>query len=184
MGIFSFLFKRSKKRSKKPVRKSGVNTNPLRGCKNNRYRVAGISYHEKEILKLAKRNPDYKLSKAKMYKKGIDCAYKYKFHPKTVKLVPEPNNPHDPKAVKVIMDGRHIGYIKAGNCAHILNILKSGDIRRIQGEITGGPSKTLTWPCEIDERGNEQKPALSECTLETDNAMIFSASVFVDERIK
>ena len=40
-----------------------------------------------------------------------------------VELVPEPDNPHDPNAIKVIMNGQHIGYVPKEKTADIKKIL-------------------------------------------------------------
>lgn len=40
-----------------------------------------------------------------------------------VELVPEPDNKHDPNAIKVIMNGQHIGYVPKEKTADVKKIL-------------------------------------------------------------
>lgn len=62
--------------------------------------VAGISHHKKNYysLDLDQREHD-------------------------VEFVEEPTNKHDPNAVKVVVEGKHIGYIPAKHCQRIKDIL-------------------------------------------------------------
>ena len=41
----------------------------------------------------------------------------------SLELIPEPENEHDPNAIKVIVDGQHIGYVPADKCAKVKKIL-------------------------------------------------------------
>ncbi len=107
--------------------------------------VAGTSYQQAEIESLASENFDYSLSKREIgeqYSDG-DRIYKYEFLVTNVNLVPEPTNAHDSNAIKVIADNVHIGYIKAGKCAEVRNLLNSERNLSFAIEIYGGPYKTL-----------------------------------------
>jgi hypothetical protein len=66
--------------------------------------------------------------------------------------VPEPENPHDPKAIKVLVDGVHVGYIKAGSCAHIHKLIRENRIQKIVPRIVGGKYKELYCFDEYDRR--------------------------------
>ena len=74
------------------------------------YRLTGVEYYEENLLNLACENNDYNMSKREL----IDCfmteerIWKYNFYPTKVDLVPEPENPYDPNAIKVIVDGEHV----------------------------------------------------------------------------
>lgn len=108
--------------------------------KTIQHKVAGVAHYENNILSLARPNPLYTKSakeiiKAKAYNQNI---YMYSFLKCPVELVPEPLNPHDPNAIKVIIGEKHVGYIKAGSCKHILNLIKEHRIIKIDYEITGG----------------------------------------------
>lgn len=107
--------------------------------------VAGTNFHQKEIQAMGHKNPDFALDKRSLLKrwpKGV-TVYEYAFCPKKAVLVPEPENPHDPKAIKVLVDDVHVGYIKAGSCAHIHKLLKDNRIHKIEPKIIGGKYKAL-----------------------------------------
>lgn len=109
------------------------------------YRVTGLSYYTENILELSSDNPDYGLTKKELIDEFLtdERIWKYDFSPKKTELVPEPDNPHDPNAIKVVVDGRHIGYIKSGSCKHLLNVLHAGSGRILDCQIGGGPYKYL-----------------------------------------
>ena len=67
--------------------------------------VAGISHHKKNFHAL-----------------NLD----QREHP--VELVEEPTNKHDPNAIKVVVDGKHIGYVPAKYCKKVKDILHSHTI--------------------------------------------------------
>ena len=136
MGFFSSLF--SRKADPAPQAKAP-------DAKVVTHKVAGANYHQKELLAMGRKNPDYELGKRDLLKKwraGV-TVYEYTFSPKKAELVPEPENPHDPKAIKVLVDGVHVGYIKAGSCAHIHRLIRENRIQRIEPKIFGGKYKAL-----------------------------------------
>ena len=45
-----------------------------------------------------------------------------------LELVEEPTNKYDPNAIKVIVDGKHIGYVPAKKCKKVKNILHNKTI--------------------------------------------------------
>ncbi|MBQ3503701.1 MAG: DUF4236 domain-containing protein [Oscillospiraceae bacterium] len=116
------------------------------------FKVTGMQYHLDEILSLGFENSDYKMSK----KEIIDCdmtdekIWKYDFCGGDVELVPEPDNPYDPNAVKVLIDGKHVGYIKSGSCSEILSAIEDDRIQRITCKIGGGPYKMVYEDIDSD----------------------------------
>lgn len=109
--------------------------------------VAGTSYHRDEILELATENVDYDLSKKEIEEEyyGDKRIYQYNFYPDKVELIPEPTNEYDSNAIKVIVDGQHIGYIKKGSCNHIHNLINEDRIIDIDCNIYGGDYKELIF---------------------------------------
>ena len=90
------------------------------------------------------------------------------FNPKLynqVELIPEPDNPHDPNAVRVEVAGVHIGYIKAGSCSQVKNLLDAGASVKLS-EIHFGPAK---WVYEDDEGqlkiAKKDRPPFAQVTL-------------------
>lgn len=112
------------------------------------FHVAGITHRQQEIFQMADENEDYSMSKKDIIDSGKENEriYKYEFNPVHVELIPEPDNPHDSKAIKVVIDGVHVGYIKKGSTSRVRNLLKAGG--KVSAEIKGGPYKVLLYQCE------------------------------------
>lgn len=149
---------------------------PDAGCKEVSYRVAGISFREEAVLKLAKKNFEYDLSKKEIVEAGStdERIWEYTFDPSKVSLVPEPDNPNDPNAIKVLVNDEHIGYIKSGRCAHVKKLLAEDRIVKIRCEMGGGPYKVV-WEDYDDDKDK------AVYTLEK-NAINFFAKLTITER--
>lgn len=119
------------------------------------YRVAGISNYTKNVMALACENDDFSMSKSEILECGYEDEkiYKYAFYPIKAEVVPEPENEFDPKAIKVIVDGQHIGYIKKGSCAHLHKVMRENRLGQIRCEMGGGPYKI------VDEDGTHRGTA-------------------------
>lgn len=124
-----------------PVQRT--NDQPYLPNVGKRHKIVGLDYRKSNVMKLARENPLYKLDKASILKQGLtDTAiHKYIFADGPTELVQEPDNPHDPNAIKVVVAGQHIGYIKAGSCAHLNKVINEGRIEKILCRIYGGPYK-------------------------------------------
>lgn len=120
-------------------------TSPKTGKNVETHRVAGTSYKQREIKSLGSLNPDYQLNKAQLIKKGLlnTSVYEYTFKKLKAELIPEPTNEVDPNAIKVIVSGKHVGYIKKGSCAHIKKLLKSNTIVSVTANVKGGNYKYI-----------------------------------------
>ena len=152
---------REKKEVEKKLKKTEAKSEEWRKKAEN-HKVAGTGYRQDAIKSMGVKNSDYtKTKKVLQMERRIDeWIYEYKFNPVKAELVPEPENPKDPNAIKVMVDGHHIGYIKAGSCAHIHKLLKDDRIESIACKIVGGKCKMLTR----DEDG--------QLTLEKDDGPI------------
>lgn len=120
-------------------------TEPTQQTKIVTYKVTGVAHYTKNIMALAMTDGDYDLSKRDLIdeERIEEKIWKYIFPYDTAELVPEPENPYDPNAIKVVVAGQHIGYIKSGSCAHLLKIIKQNAILKIDCKITGGPYKVI-----------------------------------------
>lgn len=109
------------------------------------HNVAGTGFRREALLALGSENDDYTKTKRELIEDDIigERVYKTDFYANRVELVPEPDNPHDPNAIKVVVDGQHIGYIKKGSCAHVRNLLENDAIKAMRCEIKGGRYKML-----------------------------------------
>lgn len=105
------------------------------------FRAAGVCYYINSIQKLAFSNPNYK-KKANSTDNGR--IYRYNYINKPVKLIPEPQNPHDPNAVMVIIAGELVGYVPADLCLQIKRILSDFEIKYISSFISGGQYKEVS----------------------------------------
>lgn len=119
------------------------------------YKVAGVTHYEKNIMHFAEENEVYSYTKKELVDSwtGLDeeKIWKYEFSTPTIELVPEPDNAYDPNAIKVMADGLHVGYIKAEDCAHLLECIREQRISRISCWIGGGPYKLLMEDYDIDK---------------------------------
>lgn len=107
------------------------------------YKVTGMSHRLGNLLDSATENDEYSYSKKELIEEELTGMriWKYDFHADEVELVPEPDNPYDPNAIKVMIDGSHVGYIKAGSCVHLLKVLREGRLGKIEAIVGGGPYK-------------------------------------------
>lgn len=136
-----------------------------KGPEPKTYKVTGMQYRMENLMALADENICYDWSKKDLIDNDMtnERVYQYEFHPGKVELVPEPDNPHDPKAIKVVVDGQHVGYIKAGSCAHLHKVIRENRIERIECEMAGGKYKVvLAYYDEMTEK--------AKYTLERDEA--------------
>lgn len=70
-----------------------------------------------------------------------------------VTLVPEPDNPYDPQAVKVMTPAGQVGYVPRGQNARIFDALQNG--KRIEAwvmEVTGGTGDKPSRGCVLGVR--------------------------------
>lgn len=146
------IIRRAKKRTAKPgFVLQGQEQQPLQANQET-HKVAGVSYRQDALQALGKKNPDYAKTKRDLESEGLtdEWIYEYTFAPKKVELIHEPDNPYSENgnAVMVMMDGRHIGYIKSGSSAHVLKLIQEGRIKSVDGFIGGGRKKQLTWDAD------------------------------------
>ena len=96
-------------------------------------------------VSMGRRNRDYwDLTDSQLAEKYPDDkrVWAYSFPRVPCDLIPEPDNPDDPNAVKIILDGQQVGYVPHLLCADVLSILKRP--HEIRGSITGGPHKSVS----------------------------------------
>lgn len=136
--------------------------------KVERHKVAGTSFHLDDIKAMGGYNYDYDKSKRELIEEGLvgERVWQTDFFPRVATLEPEPDNPQDPKAIKVVVDGVHIGYIKAGSCAHIHKAIREGRLESVKCEIKGGKYKIVLE--DFDEDGD------SVYELEKDDVPIYA----------
>lgn len=116
------------------------------GKRIERFNIAGTSFRQDEIFSLAQYNDDYRLTNKELVEQGYEDerCYKYYFNPKGTQLIPEPDNEKDPNAIKVVTGGVHIGYVKASDCAHIKELMESGNVSSYGVDLEGGPFRVVS----------------------------------------
>lgn len=141
---------------KKPTPAPMPTPAPAENAQEKTYKATGMSHRLENLLALAVENDDYHLSKRAMIEDGLteERVYEYDFYPTRTELIPEPDNPYDPNAIKVVVDSQHVGYIKAGSCSHLLRVIREGRIERIRCTIGGGRYKYLAAD-DYTEDGDE-----------------------------
>lgn len=105
--------------------------------------VAGLHYHKTAVHSLARANPEWR--KISPPEDGCKKVYRYRYISKPIELVPEPTNKHDSNAIKVLINGHHVGYIGASDNCHVNDILRSRDIKYISAYVRGG-EYALVYP--------------------------------------
>lgn len=110
-----------------------------------RHKVAGTSYHLDAIMELAEDNPDYDMTQREIIDAGMEeeRIYQYTFPDSPVELVDDSGNEQGPNAIKVLVAGQHIGYIKRGSTGRIHKLQRSGRVLGITAEIYGGRYKVV-----------------------------------------
>lgn len=124
--------------------------------KTERHRVAGTSYRIDAIKSLGIENPDYELTKQELVEDYLtdESIYEYEFPLFDAELIEEPDNEVDPNAIMVVLNGVHVGYIKAGSCNRVKKRMREDRIKRITARIFGGRYKYVST--DYDDNGNER----------------------------
>lgn len=118
--------------------------------------VVGTQYYKNNLYGLARSNPDYRKSGAKLSEeeKYMQKIFQYNFINKPVKLIPEPKNKHDRHAVMVKIGGLKIGYISREDNKNVLDILTNHDIKSVSSSISGGKYKVASKNGDVVEMEN------------------------------
>ena len=105
------------------------------------FEVAGVAYRVDKLIELGDPSRNYDWSDEKILEKFGEGQrlYKYFFRGLKGDLVPDPENPHDPNAIRVELEGVLIGYVPAELCVDVKKLLDLG--YRPQINVRGGPVK-------------------------------------------
>lgn len=132
--------------------------------KYEHHHVTGTSHYLDNILSLGFENDDYTMKKSEILENYFDGdkIYQIIFNPVQVELLEEPENPYDANAIKVIIDGQLVGYIKKGSCSHIKNLIHTDCIKKISADIHGGKYKQVYEEFDDDKADYVMKVATEE----------------------
>lgn len=118
--------------------------------------VVGLRYREENVINLLYENDDYNDPD------GDGRVYKYDFYDGSALLEPEPTNKYDSNAIKVIVDGEHIGYIPSEKCNKVKELIKEPYTASVS--VSGGPYKELNPDNDKWER--VKSPFYADLTIE------------------
>ena len=108
------------------------------------FNVAGINYRMENVMKLATPMKKWDMTKEQILQKyGNKKIYRYYFTSEPVQLIPEPNNPQDPNAIKVIINNMHVGYVPQDDCSNVKALLNAGGYT-INAQFSGGEYKIIS----------------------------------------
>ena len=107
--------------------------------------VTGTKHYEENILKLMVENPDFKLGPKALKEQYDDADVIPKLIPGYIQVVlePEPDNQYDPNAVKVLMNGLLVGYVKKESCSQVKELLKKKNFKAEVKSIQIGKFKQI-----------------------------------------
>ena len=109
------------------------------------FKVAEVSHHLDEIKKyLVDENSDYSMGRKAIVDLGLaeTMIYRYDGYSTNVAFVPEPDNPHNRDALKVVVDGIFIGYVPEKNIKEVKNLLDKDGLQT-ECSFTGGEYKIV-----------------------------------------
>lgn len=109
------------------------------------YIVAGVQYYLDNLLSMAEPNYLYDYKKQELIDTchADETIYKQTYGFSHLDLTHEPDNPHDPNAIKVLLDNKLVGYIAKEDCRHILDIMDNDLFVSATCEISGGKYKRV-----------------------------------------
>lgn len=134
------------------------------------FNVAGVSYRTDNIISLGEQNPDFELTKKQMFDLHADDTreFEYIFDEKTASFIFEPDNKYDPNAIRIEIDGLHVGYVPRGMCREMKQAIDSDRITEATARISGGRYRYLDFG-ECDEL----EPKSSDCKLRTSRINLY-----------
>ena len=147
MGLFNDLINAVQK----PVQSSGTWKNgkfikePAHPALSNSFGfvVAGVEYKTENISHLASPMKKWDMTNEQILKKYPGKKiFRYYYISEPVQLVPEPTNPHDSNAIKVMINNIHVGYVPATACNIVKQYMTSGPYT-LSAKITGGEYKLI-----------------------------------------
>lgn len=84
-----------------------------------------------------------------LFNESNDVLFKYEnINTENVTFVPEPDNIHDPNAIKVLIHDTHIGYVPKELTQTVLDFLNTDTTKyrtSVRADVSGGPIKYYDW---------------------------------------
>lgn len=120
------------------------------------FAIAGANYHQNEMRRAFPQRPNPKKPQKRPYWKY----YLYEIYEGPCQTIPEPNNPYDRNAIRIVVNNQTVGYCPSDQCLALKTIISKpscakvtlygGDYQmwengawvRYHGDING---KVLVW---------------------------------------
>lgn len=120
----------------------------------NRYEfvVAGILHHRDAVMSLADEEEDFGLSLKKLDEEHPnEKVFRYWFSSVPCSVVPEPENPVDPNALRLDVYGDCVGYVRAVDVPKVKAVMSGrfGDVESCSVKFEGGEYKLA----DLDDEG-------------------------------
>ena len=113
-------------------------------------------------MEYAEKNDDYKLSKKALIEEGRDNEKIYEFEMwEEAQLNKKPDG-----TIEATIHGETIGTIKQASSAKVNKLIKSGNIRNIHAEVSGGNYKILKYLSSRDEYALDELENQFSITIE------------------
>lgn len=162
MGLFKGLF--SKKQEAQPA--PPPQTEPVKAkgiIKTQRHKLDNVEAHMDDIMSLAEKNEDFKLSKKAIIDEGRENEkiYQYELSEKAELLFGGGAEP-----IQVFVGDVHIGDIKKGSKAKVKKLIDSGTIKSIYTEVSGGNYKIVRYDSGRDEYYYDELEDVFSITIE------------------
>lgn len=103
-------------------------------------------HRDEELLNALDSNPKFELSTEELVKQGYAGKTIYKFYSeykRGVTIIPEPTNPNDKNAIKIMLGRNFFGYISREHAPVVLGYMKANCIKSISLLISGGPVRRI-----------------------------------------
>ena len=160
--------------------------------KSYKFKVAGLSYHLDDLWSLEQPNDDYDMAKRAIIEDGLEDEKIYKtfWMIGKTELIPDPDNEYDPNAIKVLMDGKLVGYVPKDETAEVKKLLDSGLIKHIASDVTGGNYKIvhsdydLEKDKDVSEMEKDKDPYEAFITITRENTPEEEAAFREQQRLK
>ena len=117
--------------------------------------VAGFDYHQPALKSLlTEENWEYSQTKKEIVDGygADDRIYQYEPESYDLHIQAEPDNPHDPNAVKVFADDTFVGYVPRGKFGDLIHLSQIPNVQT-SVEVFGGKYKYLEYDDEEDYLG-------------------------------
>ena len=119
--------------------------NKREGTVMREFSVAGVSRHQDVIRNVGYLNDEYSLSVKRLREEGLldQDIPKYLFDGVllNISLELDSENEVDPNAVKVLLNGEHVGFIPADDAEYVHDMIEADRIVDADARIVGGPFK-------------------------------------------